>query len=850
MRRSVTKISLILGIIFLQACSPTRRLSEDQLWLVSNEILIDEKTAQDDELSSLLLQKPNTKLPIIGVPLGVLVHNLAKPNPHQRFEQWLTAKPKRAQRLERLLSAKQIRAIDTAKIKFNRWLQNTGSAPVVIDTLKASRSLDQLKKYFYNQGYFNIKGRYTVLKDTTQLNRGRLRYALNLNRRYAIGDIGIDIESPLIDSLFTATKDASFIKTAEPYDLANFDNERARITLQMRNSGFYFFDQDYVTFEADTNGLDHRVNVNYIIPNRRINKGDSISTTAPFKQYTINRVRIITDHDARNQMQPFTDTIQFNGYELYSHGGAKYRAKALTNAIALIPGALYRDIDRTVTNTQINELRNFKYPTIHYRVDPSDTTETGLISTIYLTPRKKYTFGLDLDAYTSTIQQFGVGFSTSFLIRNVFKGAENLEISARGSVGSSKDNAISDSKFFNSSDVGIDARLSIPRLLFPVNTQSIIPKYMAPTTAISTGLNSQQNIGLDRQNFNGIFSYRWRPSNTRTNLLDVLNLQYVRNLNAANYFNVYRASYQRLNDIAQEVDYPFDGDESTLGIPDQANAFLVSAQNDQNPWSFTPELSREMNAIAQRKNRLTENNLILASNFTWQMDNREAVNDNSFTRFQWKVELAGSLLSQLSQLTGTKDASGRQELFGVAFSQYAKFELDYIRHWDLGNQNIMAFRSFGGWALPFGNSSSIPFTRSYFAGGANDIRGWRAYDLGPGSSGSTLDFNEANFKLSVNLEYRFPIFGGFKGAFFTDVGNIWNFKDDVLDPKFQFNGLEDLKELAVATGFGLRYDFGFFVIRFDTGFKTHNPARPPNDRWFKEYNFANAVYNIGINYPF
>ena len=197
-----------------------------------------------------------------------------------------------------------------------------------------------------------------------------------------------------------------------------------------------------------------------------------------------------------------------------------------------------------------------------------------------------------------------------------------------------------------------------------------------------------------------------------------------------------------------------------------------------------------------------------------------------------------------------QDASGRQELFGVAFSQYAKFELDYIRHWDLGNQNIMAFRSFGGLALPFGNSSSIPFTRSYFAGGANDIRGWRAYDLGPGSSGSTLDFNEANFKLSVNLEYRFPIFGGFKGAFFTDIGNIWNFKDDVLDPKFQFNGLEDLKELAVATGFGLRYDFGFFVIRFDTGFKTHNPARPSNDRWFKEYNFANAVYNIGINYPF
>ncbi len=850
MTRSVTKISLILGFLLLEACSPTRRLTRDELWLMDNEIIVDEQERKDAALTDLLIQKPNTKLPVVGVPLGVLVHNLAGPNPQERFTAWLEAKPKRTERLQRLISAKQLRAIDSAKINFNQWLKNTGSAPVVIDTTKAKRSLDQLKKYFYNQGYFNIKGRYSVLKDSTKKNRGSIRYTLNRNKAYSIGTLNYKIESPQIDSLFWATQNASFIRSGQPYDLADFDNERARITLQMRNSGFYFFDQDYVTFEADTNGLGQRVNVQYIIPNRRINKGDSVATTAPFKQYTINRVRIITDHSPQNQMLPFRDTAYYKGYELYSHNGAKYRSKALTNAMAIVPGGLYSDIDRTVTNSQINELRNFKYPTIHYKVDPDDTTQTGLISSIYLTPRKKYTFGIDLDAYTSTIQQFGIGFSTSFLIRNVFRGAENLEISARGSVGSSKDNAISDSKFFNTSDVGIDARLSIPRLLFPINTQSIIPKYMAPTTAISTGLNSQQNIGLDRQNFNSIYSYRWRPTNTRINTFDLLNLQYVRNLNAANYFNVYRASYSRLNDIAQEVNYPFQGAENTLSIPDETNLFLSSVQDPQAPWSFNPELTREMNAITQRKNRLTENNLILASNFTWQIDNRETVNDNSFTRFQWKAELAGSLLSGLSQIGGSTDASGRQEFFGVAFSQYAKLELDYIRHWDLGSQNVMAFRSFGGWALPFGNSSSIPFTRSYFAGGANDIRGWRAYDLGPGSSGSNLDFNEANFKLSFNLEYRFPIFGGFKGAFFADVGNIWNFKDDVLDPAFQFNGLEDLKELAVASGLGLRYDFGFFVIRFDTGFKTHNPARPANDRWFKEYNFANAVYNIGINYPF
>ena len=74
------------------------------------------------------------------------------------------------------------------------------------------------------------------------------------------------------------------------------------------------------------------------------------------------------------------------------------------------------------------------------------------------------------------------------------------------------------------------------------------------------------------------------------------------------------------------------------------------------------------------------------------------------------------------------------------------------------------------------------------------------------------EFNEANFKLALNLEYRFDLFGSFKGALFTDVGNIWNVFDDVTDPKRRFDGFEDLSELAVGSGFGVRYDFGLFIF--------------------------------------
>jgi outer membrane protein assembly factor BamA len=192
----------------------------------------------------------------------------------------------------------------------------------------------------------------------------------------------------------------------------------------------------------------------------------------------------------------------------------------------------------------------------------------------------------------------------------------------------------------------------------------------------------------------------------------------------------------------------------------------------------------------------------------------------------------------------------QQLVFGVPYSQYIKTEFDYIKHWDLQHSNVLAFRSFFGIAVPYGNSNSIPFVRSYFAGGSNDNRAWNPYSLGPGRTQAINDFNEANLKLAFNLEFRFPIAGNVKGALFADSGNIWNVWDNVDDPAATFNGLSSLKDIALGTGFGLRYDFTYFVFRVDYGFKTYNPAEEPAKRWFRDYNFANGELQIGINYPF
>lgn len=215
--------------------------------------------------------------------------------------------------------------------------------------------------------------------------------------------------------------------------------------------------------------------------------------------------------------------------------------------------------------------------------------------------------------------------------------------------------------------------------------------------------------------------------------------------------------------------------------------------------------------------------------------------------------MAGNTLALLSGALKDKEesASGNETIFDVEYSQYAKGELDLIKHWDLKGGKVLAMRAFFGLAVPYGNSNTIPFTRSYFAGGSNDNRAWQSYSLGPGRSEGVNDFNEANMKLAASAELRFNIFGQLNGAVFADAGNIWNvfdaFKDD---PQVAFNGFSSFRDLALGTGFGFRYDFNFFVVRFDLGFKTYNPGRDVNDRWFREYNFANSVLNVGINYPF
>lgn len=865
MKYTLTKISLfivLLGLLF--SCNAVKRVPEGKFLLTDNTILVDSVKVKDAGLYSQLAQKPNPTIPLIGFPLGLHIYNMADPEPDSTFNRWLHKNPKREERLIKWLSKKQVNGMDSTYVSLNNWLKKSGDAPVIILDSKIAKSTERIKRWYNSYGYFNNEVTHEIIPSNKKEKRAQIIYKVTRHQPYFVGDTILEkISSPVVDSLFQITKQRSFIHPGNKYSAEDMVNERDRLTIQFRNSGLYYFNQEYVGIEADTVNTNHKANLTYIIPDRKITTNDS-TYTVPFKVHTVDEVRIVTDYTYENRDKQFQDSINYRGYKLFSYGKMRYRPKAITDAISIIPGTIFKDIDRTLTYNQLSDLRIFKYPNISYYEVVTDSTENILNSTILLTPRERFTLGADFDAFTSTIQQFGISFSGNMIFRNIFRGAEIFQISGRGSLGASKDAADRSSGFFNISEFGGDAKLTFPRIIFPINTQKLIPKYMSPSTTLSVGASAQNNIGLDRQTVNGYFSYNWKPSKILNYQLDALNMQYVKNLNTVNYFNVYRNSFDQLNDIAQQTEFqypgtidPFyftynDNDELELIIPEGANGFINDVLDGSiDPYDTNGDAYEIVDNIGERKKRLTEDNLIIASNITYTRDTRENIKDNNFSRTRIKFEAAGNVLSGIANLAGVqKSSEGNYEVFNVVYSQYAKGEVEYIKHWELDYNNVVAVRAFTGLAIPYGNSNSIPFTRSYFAGGTNDNRGWKAYSLGPGSSGNKNEFNEANFKIALNAEYRFTILGAFKGAVFMDAGNIWNLWDNITDEESVFNGISDLTELGVATGFGLRYDFGFFVFRLDTGFKTHNPAKPEGERWFKEFGFKNAVYNIGINYPF
>jgi hypothetical protein len=853
--KNIAKIGLFLLIVAFASCNTLKRVEEDELLLTKNNIFVNSEKVKSEDIQSLVLQEPNSTL--LGYPLRLNIYNLAKKNPDSTFLVWLYKKENREENLTKMLSRKQVNRLgESFLVKgYSEWFKKIGEAPSIVDSLKTKKSLERLSIFYGSKGYFNNTTSFEI-DSTKRKQRAEINYKIALGKPFMVDSISRDITSPVIDSLYSLNESDSYVQKDKQFDLVDFNNERERLTELFRNTGVYNFQESSIAYNIlrDTTRAndDQKMSVELNIGDLR-RRGDSTITTSEYRVYNLDQINIYPDYSYTEDKSTLK-SIEYDNYTIYYKDKLRYRPKALADAIFLEKDSLYRDIDKIRTYRRITNLNTFKYPNILFT---EDSTQTKLTTDIFLATRPKFSWAVDFDISHSNIKTLGFGFSTSLISRNIFRGAETLSLSVGGSFGLLSDESTTENFF---SEVGADVNITFPRIWFPFfNWKKIIPYYKLPQTRVSVGTSFQKNIGLDKQTLNTILGYNWTTDRFNKNTVELLNIQFVNNLNPDRFYNVYQSTYGQLNDIA--VDYaddpalqdffimPEGPDGPELIIPEGTTGFTDAILNDEVPSD--PEDKEDVASIEERRIRLTENNLIFASSYTFNKNNRTNINDNSFYSFRFKVESVGAILSAMSYIIPfDENENGDLTVFGVPYSQYIKTEFEYTKHWDLSRSNVLAFRSFFGIAVPYGNANSVPFVRSYFAGGSNDNRAWFPYSLGPGSTDNINDFNEANMKIALNLEYRFPIFGNIKGAVFADAGNIWNVWDNVQDPAAIFKGFESFSEIALGTGMGIRYDFSYFVLRLDMGFKTYNPAELPGQRWFRDYNFANSVIQIGINYPF
>ena len=832
----------------LQACKSINEIAGNKYLLEKNIISKNNEELINDPIKFLAVDKPNKKT--LGIPFKLYLHQMAIEKPDSVFDEWLERKSKRKKKLNNLLSLKQVNEIKRYKYSFNHWLKRNGEAPVFIDSFAIANNIKRFEQFFKNKGYFNTKVEVQKILKTNQ--KGTVKYSIQTEDQFTIDNIKQEINSPALDSLYNLSFKNRLIKKGDPFEIDRFEAERNRLISYFRNNGVYNFQQNNIQFTAiiDSSGIDTKIPVVVKISNFQKRENDSLSII-PYQIHEVKKINLYIDSAGQlEHYSAFTDSLKLDKINIFYKGKLKYKPKTLEEVIFIEKDKPYSDFTRALTYRYISNLRNFKYPSITYKTIGKTS---DLEANIFLSPKERFSVGFDLDFSHSNIQDFGFSLGSSFGIRNVFRGAEVLQVSLKNTLGSSSDISSLESQLFNLYELGADTSIQFPRIMFPINLDRFIPKTMNPSTSINLNLTLQQNIGLDKQYFGASYQLNWEPNNLAKLNWKIIDLEFINNQNINNYFNVYRNSYDRLNDIGKQFNsnhnyFDFKGN---LIIPEGANNFINAVLENQT--SLTPEnfAYQDVNLVKERQNRLTTNNLIFGSSFGVYYNSQLNLLDETFFQFQWKLSLVGSLLNQILKSSRTeKNENNQYEIAGVTPSQFVKTEINYIKHWQVSQKTVLAFRAFSGIAIPFGNANSIPFTRSYFSGGSNDIRGWEAYKLGPGSSNNMNEFNEANFKLTLNLEYRFPFLNKMNGAFFLDAGNIWNIFDNINDPAYRFDGLKDLNEIAIGTGLGLRYDFNFFVFRLDTGFKTYNPALPKSSRWQTKYSIKEAVFNIGINYPF
>lgn len=514
-------------------------------------------------------------------------------------------------------------------------------------------------------------------------------------------------------------------------------------------------------------------------------------------EFALKRYRVgkVTTYLYRNEGGGTPDTLSTEAGDVIVMRPARLREQIIPESVTLRSGRYLsvRAMDRT--QTFLSRLGIFNAINIEVVPDTVNRDKDLLDVVIACTYDMPLEASVEANVSSKSNSYLGPGAIFNVTNRNIFGGGEQFNVKLSGTY--EWQTGHNRSSLFNSYEFGVNASLAFPRFIAP----KFIPhrRRSLNWTRVSLGadlLNRPHYFKMAQ--FNAAFSYDWRGT------------RYIQN-----NWTLFKLTYTDLMHTTTVFDSIMD-----------ANQAIAQSFRSQ----FIPQMSYSL--IYDR-----------------------AMNRDNTINVQGTVTEAGNLFYGIWYAAGKH---GEKKLFGVPFSQFVKAtgQIVYGHRIGRGDRWLMS-RIFIGAAHAYGNSSQVPYAEQFYCGGANSVRAFTVRSIGPGSyhvsGSSTNDYFDqtGTFKFEANVEYRFPIIGPVHGAVFVDSGNVWLLKKDPERPGGELKGSTFLKDLAVGTGVGLRFDIGMLVLRGDLGIGIHAPYDTGKHGYYNMKSFGNSLaFHLAIGYPF
>ncbi|MGB4957953.1 MAG: hypothetical protein WBO36_00690 [Saprospiraceae bacterium] len=792
----------LIVISFLTSCNTTKYLRPDESLLTKTKIIFkneknvsDRKTLEKD-LLAFVDQKPNEKL-FFFIPKEYIY-----------------------------LANSQ----EGKNGFFNKILKGIGDPPVIYSDSMSNSVVAKMENYLrFKKGYYDAKVDFFVEEKRSihgwqnsyenivwEKNVSEVSYIISPGQRWKVKDVRYESDDKELLSFIQPLTSNAYVKKGNYIDFDQFDQENRRVTLELQNNGYVNFSNSYIEIVGDSSRVNKDIDVTF-----------QIRTPLPdtaHARYTTGNIKVYTDYYKDQEMDQLKqDTI--SGFNFFRQSD-KYLVKPslLKNSIFFQNGTLVSRDDRQKTYRKLNSLGTYRFVNI---IPVGSNIEDSIMNfDIQLTPfQKKWVFDGGIQTYYSTLgaaRLLGFSLSSQFLNRNFLGGSEKYSLRAEAGteLGFSTDGGF----------VQRTTNLSIQNILN-------IPSF-------------QDFIGLGR--------LAWRTGIIKDkfykNFVEEASTNIALGFSAINIIDFY--SLSSFN-ASFGFDYTSPANNRYVFKP-------LGFNLDQYQIKDTSRFEQNPLILLSFKDILGTGFIFRDFSFIYnKAKNRKGISIIAINNLElsgWEVHFSNLLYNAIS---GSNKEWVINTTRQISFAKYVRYEFDGRLNKEYSSTRSLATRFNFGVVVSFGENAAVPFIRQFGVGGPNSLRAWNIKEPGPGGyrdpsskirETPVIFVNQGDIKIELNAEYRFNIVSLFDGALFADVGNVWTLKDDPNRPGAAFSS-RFYDQLAVGIGYGLRFNFDFFIIRFDSGYKVRSPFADPykKTQWYslkeiRQQGIGNI--QVAVNYPF